>query len=436
MNFFFMAPLLCVFYEPNMRDVYNPPDWRPWVGFMAVLNVIGIISYLCVQRFVFNHTGPSKKIWIPNHGKATIILPLAITVAVFAFAMVMIKMGGLRGIMETRAYGESESWRGVGKYRTPMRSLVILLLLAFTLFRKNPREISLLLAGIILVTCFIGQLITGGLAGARYETIFMAVWVMGIIHYFWRNIKPAHILAGMIPLLLFAYVYGLFKASGRGFLAAMRGETTLQQVAGETRKSMAGLLISDLARADIQAWMLFRRTDTSFSFNYRFGKTYLFSPVWVIPDFLLPYQKMPDSYKTRTGTAFTFGEGFYVPGDLGARSLRVYGLAGEAIMNFGLVGVPLMFAVWGFFVGYFRRKWFSWPIGDSRVFFAPHLIILLLLALISDSDNVFAYFWTFGLISITVIRLLSSVVPKSQVTESETDGTSSYDMTQPAGEVL
>jgi hypothetical protein len=55
-------------------------------------------------------------------------------------------------------------------------------------------------------------------------------------------------------------------------------------------------------------------------------------------------------------------------------STRVFGLTGEAMLNFGLAGVPVAWILYGFLMGWVRRKMVSLPEMDSRLAFLPCLI--------------------------------------------------------------
>src|SRR5439155_24253388 len=51
-HFFFLAPLLHVKWDLWIREVNPPADWRDWLGYMATLNVIGLLCYrLCYRAF-------------------------------------------------------------------------------------------------------------------------------------------------------------------------------------------------------------------------------------------------------------------------------------------------------------------------------------------------------------------------------------------------
>ena len=44
-HFFFLAPLIHVYWDYWMRLVIPPPNWRDWLGGMAFLNFLGLLAY-------------------------------------------------------------------------------------------------------------------------------------------------------------------------------------------------------------------------------------------------------------------------------------------------------------------------------------------------------------------------------------------------------
>src|SRR5690606_2332026 len=130
---------------------------------------------------------------------------------------------------------------------------------------------------------------------------------------------------------------------------------TLQEESG---RSFQDPLLLDLARADIQAFIFYRLSDPllqqEYEYEYADGRTYLGALSLAIPR-----QAWPDRppTKVKAGTELIYGSGSY---EQGAESSRVYGLAGEAMLNFGPVAVPLSFIVLGGIVGWVKRLPNAW----------------------------------------------------------------------------
>ena len=114
------------------------------------------------------------------------------------------------------------------------------------------------------------------------------------------------------------------------------------------------------------------------------------------------------------------------PGTLGnyMRSTRIFGLAGEAMLNFGIAGVVPSFFVWGYIVGRIRRRIQSYHFKDIRLLTAPFLISLCIIFLINDMDNVAEMTLYKFLIPALVMYLISTPL---SVTEIEDESANAVD---------
>ena len=141
------------------------------------------------------------------------------------------------------------------------------------------------------------------------------------------------------------------------------------------------MLLVDLGRSDVQAYVLFKLENDIKDFDYAKGRTYIGAvSVW-IPRWLLPNK--PDT-KLREGSEIQDGRGY---DGLESASSRVYGLAGESMLNFGPLAVPFAYAAFGLLVGWFRRAVDRLLPGDARFLLVPLGVCMCLEILIGDSDN-------------------------------------------------
>jgi hypothetical protein len=153
-----------------------------------------------------------------------------------------------------------------------------------------------------------------------------------------------------------------------------------------------------LARADVNAYLLYNLIKFPADYQYRWGLTYAGSPLFLVPKNFWPDRP---NYKTDAGTEATLGKSssYY--------STRVYGITGEALLNFGPWGVLPMFALYGASLGWYRKKLKSWAGSDARMFLAPLLTILFANVFVSDSDNILYLFVVDG--SLITTTFLASV---------------------------
>jgi hypothetical protein len=123
----------------------------------------------------------------------------------------------------------------------------------------------------------------------------------------------------------------------------------------------------------------------------------------VVPKSLWPDRPVG---KRKEGTELEYGAGSYKGERF--KSTRVYGIAGEAMLNFGPLAVPLTFVVFGLVVGWVRRCLFTWHTADSRLLLGPYLVNMCFVALVGDSDNLVFFVITNGAIPILVLGLSST----------------------------
>ena len=88
--------------------------------------------------------------------------------------------------------------------------------------------------------------------------------------------------------------------------------------------------------------------------------------------------------KMRESSEIRFGEGAF---EAGLVSRFVNGLAGEAMINFGPLGVPPAFLIYGILLAGLHRFVMGLDPGDARVLLAPFAVLLAIVLLASDLDN-------------------------------------------------
>ncbi|MGQ9547788.1 MAG: hypothetical protein ACUVWS_04090, partial [Roseiflexus sp.] len=89
--------------------------------------------------------------------------------------------------------------------------------------------------------------------------------------------------------------------------------------------------------------------------------------------------------KTLEGTEALYGKGSYIPVDFEASQL--YGIAGEAMLNFGAAAAPVAFIFFGLANCSVRRWLFGLTPGDARLLFYPFLALFCFYMLACDLEN-------------------------------------------------
>jgi hypothetical protein len=410
-HFFFLAPLLHVMWDQWMLYITPPPDWRPWLGGMAILNCLGLLAYRSSRGPCYGRSPllPRELVWRMAPTKFFPIVSLALVITGLLQLWIYQQYGGIQGYistyMESRAAGfTDEGFKGMGILFTVSESFPILAMMAFVIYarqHKATKSWNVLLA--VLLLYFILLMLFGGLRGSRSNTLYSLMWGVGMLHVFVRPVSKKILAIGLVFLIAFMYVYGFYKESGLQALTAFEGQAARAEMEQKTGRTFQGLLLGDLGRSDVQAFLLYRLWAAPTNYEYAWGRTYLGTAALLVPRAIWPERPVT---KVKDGTEAMFGKGSHRPGMWEAAN--VYGLAGETMLNFGPLAVPLAFIVLGLGVKKVRRLSAALDEQDIRLLMIPFLLILAANVLVSDSDNLLWWTVKSGMVPFLVIAAGSS----------------------------
>lgn len=391
-HFFFLAPLLHVAWNHWMGYVVPPPDWRPWLGYMALLNLVGLLFYR-VGRHFGGHRHFTKlsgrKIWRLNKKHFGLTLGIMLSITATMQIIIFAQQGGIAGYIDYVTSGTKTDasivFQGMGWIFMISESFPILSMIGFVIYAKG-RSLSNKWY-LFLFLFFILQFVFGGLRGSRSNTIWALFWALGIIHFWVQPISRSFLYAGIVLMVIFMYLYGFYKDVGINAVNTIVAGNSISVLEQQTGRSLPGLILGDLGRSDVQAYLLYRITDPDNSYDYGWGRSFVGAL-----SLLIPRSVWPDRPPTieKEGTEAQYGIGTYVPSAGNDRwvSSLVYGLAGEAMLNFGPFAIPPAFIVLGLAVGWTQRKLHQWDSSDLRRIFLPFLVNLCFIILVGDSDNI------------------------------------------------
>ncbi len=392
-HFFFLAPLLHVIWDFWTPYIVGPPEWRDWLGWMAMLNLLGLVLYRWVLLTGSVQRRPviPAKPWRIDNRRAVFAMGALLLITGLAQVWVYIHYGGISGYMAAYLDGEHHygnkdpniGFNGMGWVFTISESFPIIALFAFVLYlRKSEKQPSWVALFAILAVYFVLVMLFGGLRGSRSNTIWALFWAVGVIHFFVRKVTRGFILVGVLFLMCFMYMYGFYKSVGTEALDAFDSSDTRESLSRKTGRTFAGSILGDLGRSDIQALLLYKMTAPPVTYEYAWGRTYLGAASLLIPRSVWPNR--PPT-KTRWITELESGPGSWTP-ELWESS-HVAGLAGEAMLNFGPAAAPISYLVLGLLVLRIRAWLRRLAPDDSRWLMAPFLIMLTFIVMAGDSDN-------------------------------------------------
>jgi hypothetical protein len=375
-HFFFLAPLLHVCWNYWLPTTDTPVEWRDWLGGMGIANAAGIVCYRAIAARCLIRSRNTRAVWKFSKRRFRNLALILLAITATAQAAVYASFGGVSGYIDTYRR-HPESFQGTGWLFVVSESFPILAIMAFAVWARsrNLRWTTQRTAS-VLFFFFILLLIFGGLRGSRSNTVWALVWAAGIIHLWIRRISRGAVYVGLVCLIAFMYVYGFYKELNG------KSESISQTIAlGKKRgRTLPAALLGDLGRADIQAFILYRLVSGDNDYELKWGATYVGAIALLIPRVVWP-ERPPTAVKA--GTEIQHYGGSYAPGQF--ESSKVYGLAGETMLNFGPLAIPVAFAGFGLFVWSIRRFMATADALDSRLLVMPFLAELCLGILVGDS---------------------------------------------------
>lgn len=383
-HYFYLAPLLHVYWDAWVVSSAPPPDWRDWLGYMGILNAVGLILYRACRATFCRRGRYRGSLWSIDKVKFRIVLPIAVFISAAAQTLVYVRYGGVTGYMDARI-NDPTSFSGMGWLFMISESAPILITF-FVITHLQQQHVKWSAAALAFVFLFGLQMYFGGLRGSRSETIQLFFWAVGCVHFLVRPVPRGLVYVGCAVFMGFLYLYGFYKSMGKEAGEAITASAEDRDYFSQKKhKTFKGLILGDLARADIQAFILFRLCHDIEDFDYAKGRTYLGALAIWIPHWILPDR--PDT-KLKEGTEIQDGSGY----DPNYTSSHVYGMAAEAMLNFGPISAALCYGLFGLFIGWFRRAVARFLPGDARFLLVPLAVYMCLGVVLGDSDNM-----TFGI---------------------------------------
>jgi hypothetical protein len=396
-QFFFLTPLLHVYWnEWTIAEKTPPADWRDWLGYMATINFLGLLAYRTARSAMLRRHPLLGSVWRLRKRRLLWLLGAALLVTLVAQVYEYASFGGISGYIDTYM-NRPEEFQGTGWLLMISESFPILAMIAFAIWARRRNWFLSPVAILLILALFCAvELLFGGLRGSRSNTVWAVFWATGIIHFWLHRIRKTAVYIGLAGLLAFLYFYGFYKEQTDPNLD-MEQRIAVAQKRGRT---LHGEILGDLGRADVQAYLLYRMASPGSDYEYARGKTYVGAAALLIPRSIWP---------DRPATSVEFGTdvqhymGAYEPGKM--ESSKVYGLAGEAMLNFGPWSVPLAFITLGLLVGWVRRLKGGLLPFDCRLLLTPFLVNLCFAYLAGDSDTTVFFIFKNGLLPVGILAL-------------------------------
>ncbi|SCF29470.1 hypothetical protein [Micromonospora mirobrigensis] len=381
-QFLYVAPVLHISLNTWSADIYDAPYWPDAIGAFAVLNVVGLSIYRLVlavpRRARGRRQGPGRRL---NPGAFYLIGTVAALFSLATFGYEVVMFGGVSGFvaaMTDRVH--QPDLTGMGSFIIVAEAFpTIIFALALVRWRRALSR-SAALTILLMLALTLTQFFVGGLKGSRSTTLWPILLCLIMIHLTVRRIGRRPLAVVALIVFAFMYVYGFYKSGGVDAVKEFGATGRASSVESQTGRDLPLLLTEDLGRADIQSVILYRQLHSDF--EPVSGVTYLSAVLRYIPRSIRPTgveTKVDVGSRVLYNPLYTAGEG---------PSSKVYGMAGEGMLNFGLVGGLLAFAAFGLVVRFVGDYYESARQGVDLV---PKLLAPMAWALVNangaDLDN-------------------------------------------------
>ena len=392
--YFFLSPLLIVFWDAGVVPPYCDnyvSDYRPYLGAVAALQFVGLLLFYKIETWA--STRPFRrppKQWVRTPGNTPFYLAVFLAICFCGHLYWMVKTGG---VMTRLEYDERYLKEGQGFWRLFAYALPVVATIFATVFRKTySHKASLILSVFFIVLALAWSFIFFGLAGSRSNTIWPFLWILMIIHYFWRPIPLSAFLLGVALLTLFMFAYTFYKWGGVKEIDAIMRQG-ISSISSDIPRRMQKTIVGDMSRGYVQAYQAYVLIDKPYNYNLRWGGTIYGDiavqfPRWI---WVNEYNGWGYSGKVKAGTDMMMGAGHLDPEVKYTQSRFQYGLSGQMMLNFGLISIPIGFACWGWLVGTYRRWISGMHVGDMRYFIVPPMSMILFLVLMYDFGNLLTF---------------------------------------------
>ena len=400
LHFFFLAPILHVHWDTWMSNVAAPADWRTWIGYMGLLNLLGLAIYKTMNRRGTRTTLRLQTRWTVNKRNFCYVCTVALAMALLAQAYVYRHFGGVMGYV--RAFESTpRAFDGMGRIFLLSESFPVLAFMFYAVvFHRTstrPKWGAIVTALVAFVAL---KIVFGGLRGSRSNTVLDLFWAAGVVHCWIRPLSRRTVLASILPLVLFMQIYGFYKTDGLDSLDVLKDTRSYFSRSGVPGHTASKVLLGDLARADVQAFLLYRLSKTETHYRPKWGQTYISWLTLMLPPSIRPTIEG----KREAGT-----EAQYDHHSAGFLSSRIYGLSGEAMLNFGVLAIPFAFGVFGWVVSRTRSFVQALPQDDARNLIAPFLVALMVIMLANDMNNCQFFVIKHLIIPLVLLRACSRV---------------------------
>lgn len=419
-NGFYIAPLLHVTAEAYPQYIVLPQDMPLALSNMAMLNLVAAVLYFLALRVNASSAPVESTSRKTNDAPASL---RAISHAAFVlgllsfgvFLLTVLQAGGPAGWLSAQFnYREDLASSGaLLSLSEPFPTLFMISALAkLKMSKLSQRELGIAI-GVLFVLVVGATFVASGLRGSRANLVWPLLSVLVLVHLAFIPLNKRWIAAISLAAVVFAGVYDVYKKTGTDGIANLsRGTFETSEEYSDLEFGPLSLVLGDFSRTGVQAVILDRSMVHDYSWGW--GSTYVGGVLQFVPGV-----DAADNVPTKSvvATDVLYGEGAAVVRE--SLTTRIYGIQGEALLNFGPVGFVIVLLPFAAFLRVADVRFHAAQVHQrfGEIIIASFSTPALMLLFVSDLDNVVRYLTSKAMLPILVIPVAAYFLSRSQLSE-------------------
>lgn len=407
LNAMYVSPVLHCVLDAYPKYVTLPLNMGLAFANLSLVHLAGVLLYFATLRVL--GSGDSTKS-LPYRSRDDVDLLLVsrwcavlgvISLAVFAYTV--FSSGGPGAWLSSQLnYRESLSSSGwVLSIAEAFPTLFFVSYLAKLKTRELPQVQLRQLVVLALVVLAAVTFVSSGLRGSRANLIWPLLSALVLVHLMFFRIRGRSLAILGIVVLVFAGVYDVYKKAGpEAIVSLQEGTFQSSDEYGDLGIGPQSVLLGDFSRTGVQAIVLDRLIGDGFELSW--GSTYVGGALLYIPG-----ADLTEMFPTKSVVATEILHGVGAIESRDNLDTRIYGLQGEAMLNFGVVGAVLVFGPYALLMDRaelaFARAVRNRAFGSGL--FIAMLIPACMLLFVSDLDNTIRYLTSKALLPLLALYL-------------------------------
>lgn len=371
-------------YWPFIPSLRGQEDW---FTIWAALNSVGLAIFALIVGRPTVRYRQLRSIWVIDFRYFKVIALIALAITAASQAYIFAKFGGVSGFIQT--FSERQELHLGRTENDPFENLGFIVVIAesfkytfamccITYLKGKRYAKNIILFAALMSSLLAIFLVFGGLRGSRNATVFSLIFAVGMYSFWIKKVKVKLALAGVLFVFAFLTAYNWYKIAGVRGVGAIFDAQERASFNNTRQDNSLFVFTRDMGRMDVQVLAMIGYEERGVPLRH--GLTYAGAPFTVVPTAVVPWKP---THLAEAKSDVVFGVGQYNPKY--RMTTILFGLFGEAFINFWYVGAVLSYAGLALVVRFTRRLVYGLAENDARRLLVPVFCLLPINMLLADA---------------------------------------------------